>query len=133
MNRLAKWGHWLVAAFLGARGLGLFHWLVIDIPPAWHRLHAATPPRGYVPAAIALCGFYFACAWGILMWRKWAHVSAITLTLLELAIFGLAAAMVGWITPSASNALWLGLNLAVFAWLVLPDVRTSYWQRQQVA
>jgi len=131
MSKLVIWGHWLVAAVLAAKGVGTLYEIVRYFPRAWHDPNVLTYPTDYF--TVGLCVFYFACAWGLLNWRKWAHTSAIALSLLELALFVTLVAMDWSATLVTTIVSWAALNGAILTWLVLPSVRSNYRRGEQTA
>ena len=131
MSKIVTWGHWLVAAVLATKGMGLLYEMVAYFPRAWRHPHTLTYPTDYL--TVALCLLYLACGWGILKWRKWAYIFTVTLSLLEIALFVAIVAMDWSATLVTSIILWTALNCAVVTWLILPMVRTTYQQRQATA
>lgn len=130
-NRIATSGRWLIAAVLAAKGFATLYAIVVDFSRAWHDPGTLTYPTDYV--AVALCVLYLASAWGIVKWRKWAHISAITLSFSDLAVLALALALDWSAALNRNVALWVAINCAAIAWLVLPSVRSRYQQKLRTA
>ena len=131
MSRLVTWGHWVIAAVLATKGSGTLYEIIRQFPRAWRDRDVTSYPTDYL--ILVLCALYFACAWGVLNWRKWAYISAIALSLSELAVFATMAVMDWSAAIVTSIVLWSALNGAVLAWLVLPPVRSNYLQRRRTA
>jgi hypothetical protein len=132
MNKLVNWGHWAVAAFLAIQGILTLWNIALVFPPAWRRPDTLTPSTGYI--MVGLCALLFACAWSIVKWRKWAHTCTFGLLLLDSADFVLQLATIGWAANSARFAFESAVpSLAACVWRVLPTVRTTLAQRQQMA
>ena len=89
------------------------------------------PPTDYI--TIALCVAFFASAWGIVKWRKWAHTCAFGILLLEVAAFCVSVVAVGWGTLSQRLVPESILSATACVWLALPAVRMALIQRQQIA
>jgi hypothetical protein len=130
VNGIAKWGRWVVAAFFAFKGIGLIYQ---NVPHFTHALrnHIPLPYQDYL--LVVPWVLYPACAWGILKWRQWGQISAIVLSVLELAVAVTLVAMYGPLSLDRNIILWSALNAGVVIWFVLPAVRAGYWPRQRVA
>jgi len=127
-----------VAAYLGLRGSIMLYDISVHLPEAWRHPNNLSYPVDYFNVAFAL--LIMASALGVLKWRKWAHASAIAFTALEMIIaiallfilgpFGMA---IGVALSDVRFPLLLLLDLPAFAWLLLPDVRSAYWQPRMAA
>jgi hypothetical protein len=120
----------VVAGIFAIKGLGMLY----EITP--HFIHALRNriPLSYQDYLILIpWALYLVCAWGILRWRQWGQISALTLSFLELAMVVTMVAMYGTFSLDSNIVLWSALNCAVVIWLVLPQVRSGYWQRTQTA
>ena len=130
VSKVANWGRWVVAGIFAIKGLGMLS----EIIP--HFIHALRNrlPFSYQDYLILIpWALYLICAWGILRWRQWGQISALTLSALELAVVVTMVAMYGSLSLDSNIVLWSALNWGVVIWLVLPQVRSGYWQRTQTA
>ncbi|HEX4075887.1 MAG TPA: hypothetical protein VHX49_10845 [Candidatus Acidoferrales bacterium] len=130
MSAIAKWGHWVVAAFFAFKGIGLIY---ENVPHFAHALrnHIPLTDQDYLLAVPWV--LYPACAWGILKWRQWGQIGAIALSVLELAVAVTLVVMYGPLSLDRNIILWSALNAGVVIWFVLPEVRAGYWPRQRPA
>jgi len=130
VSKVANWGRWVVSGIFAIKGLGMLS----EIIP--HFIHALRNrlPFSYQDYLILIpWALYLICAWGILRWRQWGQISALTLSALELAVVVTMVAMYGSLSLDSNIVLWSALNWGVVIWLVLPQVRSGYWQRTQTA
>ena len=130
MRKVVDWGRWVVAGIFAIKGIGMLY----EITP--HFIHALRNriPLSYQDYLILIpWALYLVCAWGILRWRQWGQISALSLSFLELAMVVTMVAMYGTFSLDSNIVLWSALNCAVVIWLVLPQVRSGYWQRTQTA
>lgn len=130
MSKVAEWGRWLVGAFFALKGLGM---LCEIIPHFTHALRNQIPLTYQDYLILIPWALYLICAWGVLRWRQWGQIFALTLSLLELAAVVTMVAMYGPLSLDSNIVLLSALNCGVVIWLVLPQVRSGYWQRTQTA
>jgi hypothetical protein len=130
VNGIAQWGRWLVAAFFAFKG---FLFIYENVPHFTHALHNHIPLTYEDYLVVAPWVLYPACAWGVLRWRSWGQIGAVTLSLLEIAVVIAMVTMFGAISLDRNIILWSALNAGVVIWFVLPAVRAGYWPRQRAA
>lgn len=116
----------MVAAFFAFKGFGLMY---ENIPHFTHALRNHIPLSYQDYLMVAPWALYPACAWGILTWRQWGQIGAITLSVLELAVVVALVAMYGPLALDRNIILWSALNGIVVIWFVLPQVRSGYARR----
>jgi len=128
MRKLVKWGHWAVAATFAVTGAPFLFSVVAIVPRSVQR----DPQMGAFTLfwGVILSLPPFACAWGIIKWRRWGWMLAIVDSVVILG---------GYATVVRNNkALDWGIVLALIycamlVWLLLPVVRAEYLRRSQVA
>ncbi|MGD0955885.1 MAG: hypothetical protein ABR953_03550 [Candidatus Acidiferrales bacterium] len=130
MSKVVHWGHWVVAGVFAIKGLGMLYEI---IPHFIHALRNQIPFSDQDYLILIPWALYLACAWGILRWRQWGQIFALMLSLLELTAVVTMVAMYGLLSLDSNIVLWSALNCGVVIWLVLPQVRSGYWQRTQTA
>jgi len=136
MTKFAEWGRWGAAAYLAFRAMFSLREMIAALPKAWRDPGNLSHAVDYFGLGISL--LFLLCAWGIVRWRKWAHGTAVTLVLVEIVFF-LVVIIAFWpvsffLGLAGHNLLlWPLLDLPVFVWLVMPDVRSAYWQQPEMA
>lgn len=130
MSRVANWGHWLVAAFFAFKG---FLFIYENVPHFTHALRNHLPLSYQDYLLLVPWVAYPACAWGVLRWRAWGQIGAVTLSLLEIAVIVGMVSIFGAASLDLNIILWSAANAGVVIWFVLPTVRAGYWQRQRTA
>ena len=130
MSKVANWGHWVVAGIFAIKGLGMLYEI---IPHYTHALRNHLPFSYQDYLLMVVWAVYLVCAWGVLRWRHWGQIAAITLSVLELAVVVEMVSLFGPLSLDRNIILWSALNRGVVIWLVLPQVRSGYWQRTRTA
>jgi hypothetical protein len=130
VTRVANWGRWPVAAFFAFQGFGLIY---ENLPHFTHALDNHIPLSYQDYLMVLPWVLYPACAWGILDWREWGQIGAITLSILELAVVVALVVMYGPLSLDRNIILWSALNAGVVIWFTLPEVRAGYWRRHRTA
>ena len=130
MSKVANWGHWVVGVFFAIKGLGMLYEIV---PHYTHALRNHLPFSYQDYLLMIVWAVYLVCAWGILRWRQWGQIAAITLSVLELALVVGMVSLFGPLSLDRNIVLWSALNCAIVVWFVLPEVRSGYWHGNQTA
>jgi len=126
-GKVVTWGHWIVGLFAAALTFQSI-WGIVGNTVSMERGARFGSQVLIADSQFAILGIICAlCAWGILRWRSWGHVLALCISALELFVGGLAL-LVG-----DSGPLYPLVACLVLTWLVLPSVRSAYWQRVQTA
>jgi len=102
VSKIANWGDWAVAGFLATQGILTLWMIALAFPRALRQPDTLTPPTDYI--MVGMCALFFACAWGIVKWRRWAHTCTFGLLLLEFADFVVQLVTIGWAANSARFA-----------------------------
>jgi hypothetical protein len=130
VTKIVKLGRWVVGAIFALKGLGM---LLAIVP---HFLHALRNriPLTYQDYLVAFpWALYLACAWGVWRWRQWGQIVAIALSAMEIAVVAGITAIYGPLALDRNLMLMAALNCGIVVWLVLPQVRSGYWQRARTA
>jgi hypothetical protein len=124
MSKLANRGRWLVAAYLVVV-VAFDQWrdaALID----WHKL-------GDIVLELVVLGISFAIVRGVLTWANWAHALLVLLSSVGLIGFVSRLASGGMHQFGRFGAVNLVFVLAMLAWLLLPSVRSEYWNPEHVS
>ena len=130
MSKVADWGRWVVAGVFAAKGALFSYHFVLDLTNDL-RTHVQMIGWGYLIPIV--CITYLVCAWGLLRWRHWSYVIAITLSVMELGVVAFAAHLVPWSALDRNTILWSIVTCVLLIWLLTPPMRTGYSQRGQIA
>jgi hypothetical protein len=122
MRKIAIWGHWivgLIAAAIAAESIGGIAGNMLSMQGGAR----FGPQVLYADFQFAIFAVFCAlCAWGIIKWRRWAHLMALGVFAFEVYASGLAM-LVGDAGP-----LYFVTACFVMIWLLLPSVRRAYWR-----
>jgi hypothetical protein len=130
MSKLVNGGHWLVAAAFAMKGIVFSYHFVLNLihgKRGSHQLSSSDYLMGVV------CVVYLLCSWGLLKWRHWSLVIAITLSVVEIFFVAIAVHSTFPVWLDRDTVLWGVLTCMIVAWLLLPRVLAQYRQGMQAA
>jgi hypothetical protein len=134
MSKLVNWGHWLVSGVFAALGCRYLIIAFLRIPELI-RITRAGAFSYYLSGKVVLWVPFLVCAWGVWKWRWWGHVIATSLAGL-VTLASLIELVLVLVYQQYHILYWILVTLfacGIFLWLLLPEVRTSYWRGNQIA
>jgi hypothetical protein len=134
MSKLVTWGHWVVSGVFAALGGRYLVMAFLRIPELIRITRAGTFSYS-LSGKVVLWVPLLVCAWGLWKWRWWGHVIAISLAGL-IALASLLELVSVLVSAQYHTVYWIFVTLlagGIFLWLLLPEVRTSYWRGNQIA
>ena len=126
MSRIASWGHWVVAAFLGAEG---DHRVVVRALGLIHSARVGEPAESLVAKgfgqAVSLVLLLLIIR-GVLTWANWTRTLLVIYFGFSCLVFTATVVFGGVREFEAPDMLNLIVAATAFAWLLLPSVRAAY-------
>jgi len=135
VNKVVNWGHWVVAAFFAAWGLGYLLSAIVGFPILFRR-----HPNDVTYYVVSDAFFWIVpllCARGIFKWHSWARTLSIVLSL----VFAVAMAVLLFMDFRSgvkasfyfAPTIMTAIAWSVLIWFYLPAVRAEYLRRSQSA
>jgi hypothetical protein len=125
VSKIVIWGHWIVgllAAALAAQSI----WGIVGNTISMDRGARLGPQVLRADSMFAVLAVIWALrGWGILKWRLWGHVLALGIFAFVVFVGGLGAFV------EDSGLLYPVAGCVVLSWLLLPSVRSAYWEKVQ--